>query len=57
MVSVTVAYTRRRSAEPTTSLANNPQVSGGDQEFLVLACPEDVSACSIGRDFFSTIDP
>ena len=57
MVSVIVAYTRRRSAEPTTSLANNPQVSGGDQEFLVLACPEDVSACSIGRDFFSTIDP
>jgi hypothetical protein len=56
MVSPTAAFDRSRSAGTATILANGARVSEGNQEFLVLVCPEDGGAWRMGRDILSTTD-
>ena len=56
MVSSTVAYARTRSAG-TTILANDAQVSEGNQELFVLVRDDESSDWRIGRYIFSTTQP
>jgi len=57
VVSPTVAYARTRSAGTTTILANDAQVSEGNQELFVLVRPEGGGDWKIGRYIFSTTRP
>ena len=57
VVSPTVAYARTRSAGKTTILANDAQVSEGNQELFVLARDDSESEWKIGRYIFSTTQP
>ena len=57
VVSPTVAYARTRSAGKTTIVANDVQVSEGNQELFVLVRQDDNSNWKIGRYIFSTTQP
>lgn len=57
VVSPTVAYARTRSAGTTTILANNAQVSEGNQELFVLVRADESADWRIGRYIFSTTQP
>lgn len=57
VVSPTVAYARTRSTGTTTIVANDAQVSEGNQELFVLVRPEDGGEWKIGRYIFSTTQP
>lgn len=57
VVSPTVAYARTRSMGTTTIIANDAQVSEGNQELFVLVRTENGGAWKIGRYIFSTTQP
>jgi uncharacterized protein (TIGR02246 family) len=57
VASPTVAYARTRSSGTTTILANNAQVSEGNQELFVLVRGESGGEWKIGRYIFSTTQP
>ncbi len=57
VVSPTVAYARTRSMGTTTIVANDAQVSEGNQELFVLVRPENGGEWKIGRYIFSTTQP
>ncbi len=57
VVSPTVAYARTRSAGTTTILANEAQVSEGNQEFFLLMRVGEAADWRIGRYIFSTTQP
>jgi ketosteroid isomerase-like protein len=54
VVSPTVAYARTRSAGTTTILANDVQVSEGNQELFVLTRDDERSDWQISRYIFAT---
>lgn len=57
VVSPTVAYARTRSGGTTTILANNAQISEGNQELFLLVRDDTNSDWRIGRYIFSTTTP
>lgn len=57
VVSPTVAWARTRSAGTTTILANDAQVSEGNQELFVLVRADASAEWRIGRYIFSTTQP
>ena len=57
VLSPTVAYARTRSMGTTTILANQAQVSEGNQELFLLVRPEGRGEWRIGRYIFSTTQP
>lgn len=57
VVSPTVAWARTRSAGTTTILANDAQVSEGNQELFVLVRADESAEWRIGRYIFSTTQP
>jgi len=57
VVSPTVAYARTRSMGTTTIVANDAQVSEGNQELFVLVRPQGGGEWKIGRYIFSTTQP
>ena len=57
VVSPTVAYARTRSGGTTTILANNAQISEGNQEIFLLVRDDTNSDWRIGRYIFSTTTP
>lgn len=57
VASPTVAYARTRSAGKTTILANNAQVSEGNQELFVLVRADESASWRIGRYIFATTQP
>ena len=57
VVSPTVAYARTRSGGTTTILANDAQISAGNQELFLLVRDDANSEWRIGRYIFSTTNP
>jgi uncharacterized protein (TIGR02246 family) len=57
VASPTVAYARTRSAGTTTILANDAQVSEGNQELFVLVRSDASADWRIGRYLFATTQP
>lgn len=57
VVSPTVAYARTRSAGTTTILANQAQVTEGNQELFILVRSSESDVWRIGRYIFSTTQP
>jgi len=57
VVSPTIAYARTRSGGETTLLANNAQISEGNQELFLLVRDDTNSDWRIGRYIFSTTMP
>jgi uncharacterized protein (TIGR02246 family) len=57
VVSPTVAYARTRSGGTTTILANDVEISEGNQELFLLVRDDTNSDWRIGRYIFSTTQP
>jgi uncharacterized protein (TIGR02246 family) len=57
VVSPMVAYARTRSSGTTTILANQAQVTEGNQELFILVRSRESDAWRIGRYIFSTTQP